>query len=57
MSYLLSVLAVTDVAPQASLEDARMRCIKCGHAWLGQMPQAVVPAVWLAWVKALECPN
>ncbi len=42
---------------QAELDAARMRCVKCGHRWEGQMPQAVPPSVWVAWVKALQCPS
>jgi hypothetical protein len=48
---------MSDTSSQATLEAASMRCIKCGAEWPGQMPQGVPTNVWVAWVKALVCPQ
>lgn len=48
---------MSDAVPQAALDPTNMRCIKCGHEWVGQMLQRVPASVWVAWAKAIQCPN
>lgn len=39
------------------IEQHPLHCLACKHQWMGEMPQEVPAKVWIAWIKALHCPN